>query len=42
MALDKTPGTIAPLEAFHYEIVQGFGQTWNQFKNALKNLAWRK
>ena len=42
MALDKTPGAIADLDPFHYEIVQGFDQTWNQFKNALKNLQWRK
>jgi hypothetical protein len=41
MALAKTPGAIADLDPFHYEIVQGFGQTWNQFKNALKNLIWR-
>ena len=42
MALIKTPGTIPELDPYHHEIVQGPTQTWNQFKNALKSLLWRK
>ncbi|MFZ1596998.1 MAG: hypothetical protein WAW26_14165, partial [Anaerolineae bacterium] len=42
MAVAKTDGTIPELVPYHYEIVQGPGQTWNQFKNALKSLLWRK
>lgn len=40
--VDKTPGTIRELEPFHFEIVPGLSQTWNQFKNAIKNVPWRK
>jgi len=42
MAVVKTDGTIPELVPYHHEIVQGPGQTWNQFKNALKGLLWRK